>query len=421
MRRRRWDGPMAFQAQLGFRDPVQVSCPYTWIMDLEGLRQSPIGRLVPISGPDGRTGEHYDYFAYLASPLPPSIELSSGTWTVVARAEAALARLDQAARQIPEPGLLRRPALRREAQSTSAMEGTFAPFEDVLASDIEDRAELSLEMREILNYVVAAEEAFSWIGDRPVTSGLMAGLQRILVQGTPGEYSDAGRLRDRQVFIGPKDAPIADARFVPAPHGDQLATGFEDWIRWVNGAHADMPAVVQAALAHYQFETLHPFSDGNGRIGRLLVVLQLMQLGVLTHPILVVSPWFEARREAYQDELLSLSQSGRWDGWVNFFATGVASAATTTHDRVDSLLGWQERTLRHVREAGVSGVAERVAGELLGAPILRARHVAQRHQVSHQGAMNALRRLAELGVVDERMRGGRITFTAGPVVALLSQ
>jgi Fic family protein len=390
-------------------------------MDLDALRNSPIGQLVPISGPDGRTGEYYEYFAYLADPLPPAIELTSATWTAVASAEADLARLDQAARQIPQPALLRRPSLRREAQSTSALEGTYAPFEDVLESEPEERAQLSLEMREILNYVVAAEEAFSWINERPVTSGLIESLQGILVQGTPGEYSDAGRLRDRHVFVGPKDAPISEARFVPAPFGDQLRAGFEDWVSWVNTPHGDMPSVVQAAFGHYQFETLHPFSDGNGRIGRLLIVLQLMRLDVLRHPILVVSPWFEARRAQYQDALLALSISGQWDEWVRFFATGVGAAASATHERVDSLLSWREETLGQVRAAGVSGVAERIAGELIGAPILRAGQVAKRHHVSHQGAMYALRRLAEMGIVEEQVRRGRVSFTARRVVALLSQ
>lgn len=390
-------------------------------MDLDALRYSPIGRLVPISGTDSRTGEHYDYFAYLADALPESVDLAPATWTVVAQAEAALARLDEAARQIPEPALLRRPALRREAQSTSALEGTFAPIEEVLESEVEDRAKLSLEVREILNYVVAAEEAFAWIAERPLTAGLMANLQRILVQGTPGEYSDAGQVRDRQVFIGPRDRPIEEARFVPAPFGNQLQSGLEHWVGWVNTPDRELPAVVQAGLAHYQFETLHPFSDGNGRIGRLSIVLQLMRLGILKHPILVVSPWFEARRTEYQDSLLRLSQTGDWDGWVRFFATGVRAAASTTHERIDQLLSWQENALHQVREAGISGVAERVAGELIGTPILQASQVASRHTVSHQGAMNALRRLSELGLLIERTRRGRITFHADPVVHLLSQ
>ena len=390
-------------------------------MDLDALRKSPIGQLVPITGTDGRSGAHYDYFAYLADPLPESVDLSAATWTAVAQAEASLARLDEAARQIPDPSLLRRPALRREAQSTSALEGTFAPFEDVLESDLEDRAQLSLEVREILNYVVAAEEAFAWISERPLTSGFMGNLQLTLVQGTAGEHSDAGGVRDRQVLIGPPDAPFEEARFVPAPFGDQLQSGFDDWVRWVNKSDRALPAVVQAALAHYQFETLHPFSDGNGRIGRLSIVLQLMQLGILQHPILVVSPWFEARRIEYQDRLFGLSRSGNWDEWVLFFATGVGAAASTTHERIDQLLAWQEDALRRVRDAGVSGVAERIARELAGAPILRASQVATRHGLSHQGAMNALRRLAELGLVTERVRKGKISFRADEVVRLISQ
>lgn len=390
-------------------------------MDLAALRDSPIGELVPISGTDGRTGDHYEYFAYLAHSLPREIELATATWAAVARAEVALARLDQAARQVPEPALLRRPSLRREAQSTSALEGTFAPFEEVLESDVEERGALSLDLREILNYVVAAEEGFVWVVERPLTTGLLANLQRVLVQGTPGEYTDAGRVRDRHVFIGPRDAPIEAARFVPAPFGDQLTAGFESWMQWLNEPPPDVPAVVQAALAHYQFETLHPFSDGNGRIGRLIIVLQLMQLGVLRHPILVVSPWFEARRSEYQDGLLALSRTGDWDAWVRFFATGVAAAASTTHQRVDALLSWQEDALRQVREARISGVAERVAGQLIGTPSLRASQVMSAHNVSHAGAMKSLRRLADLGLVEERVRNGRIRFTATQVVHLLSQ
>lgn len=390
-------------------------------MDLAALRGSPLGRLVPTSGTDGRTGEHYEYFAYLANPLPESVDLTPKTWTVVAQAEAALARLDEATRQIPDPALLRRPALRREAQSTSALEGTFAPFEEVLESNVEDRARLSLEVREILNYVVAAEEAFGWIAQRPLTSGLMGNLQRILVRGTPGEHSDAGGVRDRQVLIGPRDAAIEQARFIPARFGDQLKSGFEHWIQWINTPGRELPAVVQSALAHYQFETLHPFSDGNGRIGRLSIVLQLMQLDVLKHPILVVSPWFEARRTDYQDALLRLSQTGHWDDWVRFFATGIGAAASTTHQRLDQLLLWQEQALLRVQAAGISGVAERVAGELAGAPILRAGQVAAQNGLSHQGAMNALRRLAELGLVAERTRNGRVSFHADAVVEMLSQ
>jgi Fic family protein len=390
-------------------------------VDLDALRSSPVGRLIPISGTDGRTGRRYNYFAYLADPIPASVDLSGATWTIVASAEAALARLDQAARQFPNPALLREPALRREAQSTSALEGTFAPFVEVLEPDLEERGQLSVAILEILNYVVAAHHAFAWVEERPLTAGLVGGIQRLLVQGTSGEHSDAGGLRDRQVFIGPQDTAIENARFVPAPYGDQLRTAFDDLLNWVNRSDIGLPPVVQAGVAHYQFETLHPYSDGNGRIGRLVIVLQLMRLGVLRHPILVVSPWFEARRTQYQDALLRLSQTGDWDAWIAFFATGVEAAASSTHQRIDGLLSWREEALGHARAARVSGVAERLTSDLIGMPVLRANQVADRYGVTHQGAMNALRRLADLGLLTTQTSHGRVTFRADAVVEMLGR
>jgi Fic family protein len=390
-------------------------------MDVDLIRQSPIGEVVPIAGFDQRTGEEYKHWAYVPDALPSDVDLSSGTWTNVVQAEAALARLDEASRQLPEPGLLRRPALRREAQSTSALEGTFAPFEDVLVPDVEERETLPLELRENLNYVVAAEQGFAWVTDRPLTAGLMGEIQRILVHGTPDEHSDAGGLRDRQVVIGAPNARVTEARFVPPPPGDQLRAGVERWLEWVANPPADLSPVVRGALAHYQFETLHPFSDGNGRIGRLLIVLQLMREEVLTEPILVVSPWFEARRTAYQDGMLDLTVTGNWDQWVQFFAQGVAAGAESTRRSIEDLLSWRDTAIATVRQARSSGVPERLASELIGTPVLTAGQVAERHNVSHQGAMNALRRLASLELLNETERRGRRVFVASAVVNILSR
>jgi Fic family protein len=390
-------------------------------VDVEVIRSSPIGQVVPIAGFDQRTGEEYSHWAYLPDPLPDTMSLSSATWTGVARAEAALARLDEASRQLPEPSLLRRPALRREAQSTSALEGTHAPFEDVLVPDTEERETLPLEIRENLNYVVAAETGFRWVATQPLTRALLGEVQRVLVHGTPGEHSDAGGLRDRQVVIGAPNSRVVESRFVPPPPGDQLLAGIEQWLDWVGDPPADLSPVVRAAIAHYQFETLHPFSDGNGRIGRLLIVLQLLRDGVLEEPILVVSPWFEARRRAYQDGLLDLSITGQWDGWISFFADGVAAGADSTRRSIEDLLAWRDEAIATVRSARSSGVPERLAGEIIGAPVLTAGRVAQRHRISHQGAMNALRRLSDLGLLEETQRRGRRVFRAPAVIAILSR
>jgi Fic family protein len=388
-------------------------------MDLEAIKNSPIGQLVPISGFDQRTGTEYKHKAYLPDLLPTEVSLPSGTWTQIARAEAALGRLDEASQQVPEPSLLRHAAIRREAQSTSALEGTFAPFEEILEPELEERATRSLEIWEILNYVAAAEQGFEWIKARPITTGVVCELQRTLVVGTPGQHRDSGSIRDRQVVVGPRDAPVVEARYVPPPPGDQLQAGVDEWVDWLRDPPDGLPPVVRAALAHYQFECLHPFSDGNGRIGRLLIVLQLMQDGVLREPILVVSPWFEAKRLEYQDHLLRLSQAGNWDAWVAFFAMGVAEAANAFRERIEGLIAWRDEVLTQVRETGLSGVAERVAGELIATPILTAPRVARAHNVSPQGAMYALRRLVALGLLTELSRDGRKYFRAQRAIELL--
>lgn len=391
-------------------------------MDFKTLEQSSIGNVVPIVGPDPATHEMVEGKAFLPDSLPRTIELSTDTWTTVNTASAALARLDGAARLIPSPDLLRRPALRREAQSTSALEGTYAPFAEVLAAEPEDQLHLSAEVREILNFERMAELAFSWPEDRPMTIGMLGELQRTLVAGTAGELSDAGGLRDRIVVIGARGRGFDEARFVPPPPGDQLRAGVEALLDWVNSP-PNLPSVVQAALAHYQFETLHPYSDGNGRLGRLLVIVQLLRGAVIREPLLVVSPWFEQRRTAYQDALLTLSLSGDWDTWIAFFAEGVAASASESQRKVERLVMLQEELRRRVQAAGKRGLAERLAPDLVGRPYLSAPEVAQRYGVSKQGAHNAIRSLAELGILAEAGRrawSNATVFVAPEVVEVAS-
>lgn len=296
-------------------------------MELDAISRSPVGYLVSIRGLDPWRGELYEHQAFVPAPLPPrlaDIGLGHATWHAVVAAASSLGKLDQAGRQVPNPDLLRRPTLRREAQSTSALEGTYAAFTDVLEADLDEtRASRSAEVREVMNYVHAAEVAFDWVADRPVSLSLLGQLQETLVHDTPGELSDAGGIRDRQVIVGAHRVPIADSRFVPAPPGALLEAGVRAWLDWINEP-SDFPDVVRAALAHYQFETLHPFSDGNGRLGRLIVVLQLMQYGVLRFPILIVSPWFEARRLEYQNHLLRVSQTGDFDPLGTLLCRGLA-------------------------------------------------------------------------------------------------
>jgi Fic family protein len=391
-------------------------------MDETRLEASPVGRLVPILGPDPASREIVEGKAFLPEPLPPTITLSTSTWTTINRASAALARLDGAARRIPNPDLLRRPALRREAQSTSALEGTYAPFTDVLAADQEDVRHLTAELRWILNFERMAELAFSWPETRPLTVGMLGELQYILVRGTAGELSDAGGLRDRIVVIGAPGRSLDAARFVPPPPGDQLRAGVEELLRWINDP-PDLPTVVQAAMVHYQFETLHPYSDGNGRVGRLLVIVQLLRGALIREPLLVVSPWFEERRDQYQDALLQLSLNGDWDDWIAFFAEGVAASAAESQRKVERLVELQEELRSSVQAAGKRGVAERLAADLVGRPYVTLREVMEEYELSKQGASNAIKTLLELEILEPsglRPTGNARLYVAPTVVEVVS-
>ena len=316
-----------------------------------------MGELVDITGSDPVTGS-WQHKAFIPTPLgsdEPSI--SGGTYRMVAAAGRALAALDATAQQLPNPYLLRTPSLRREAQSTSALEGTYAPLREVLTAD--DDAPATAEMTEILNYVRMANSGFLWAQEgRPITLSLIEDLQGELMRGTPLE-SASGRLRDTQVMIGRRTGahsttPIHASRFVPVPPGDPLRAGMRALVDWLHRDHAgNIDPIIAAGMAHYQFETLHPFRDGNGRLGRFLIVLTLLNSGVLSEPTLTVSPWFEERRAEYYDALLRVSTHGDWDTFLAFFSRGLAAAATSTRHQMLALAAAHQSLKETVRTSSL--------------------------------------------------------------------
>lgn len=316
-----------------------------------------------------------------------------------------MGRLNQAGIQLPNPQLLRRPLLRREAQSTSALEGTYATIPELMQAELGDDSKRTPNTREILNYDRAAEIGFDWIVERPLTLSFLGSLQGDLVKNTPGELSDAGGLRDRQVLIGPRGGRVDEARFVPAPPGDMLRSGMEEWLRWVNDAPSAIPGLVRTAMAHYQFETLHPFSDGNGRIGRLVIVLQMLRDEVLNQPLLVVSPWFENRRSEYQDHLLAVSATGEFDPWINFFLRGIRAQAIDTAQKISRLLVYHQAVRTVLRNKKITGVAAQIAEDIIGSPVTTPTLAARKYGVSYQTANAALKRLVREEIVTE-MTGG---------------
>jgi Fic family protein len=369
-------------------------------MDLTKLRNSPVGRLVAITGIDPRTGVQFDHFAFVPEPLPEVLELAQETWTAVAKAMESLGRLSQACSQLPNPRLLIAPALMKEAVDTSALEGTYGALPEVLEARLSHLAPPSPEVREIVAYQDMATLAFSWVEDRPITTGMLCDLQRVLADGSRKRPRDIGKLRTHQVIIGPEHASVYDARFVPPPDGDMLRAGVDSWEAWVRTDHG-LPVVVRAAMAHYQFECLHPFADGNGRIGRLLIVLQLLNEGTLVAPSLTISPWLLRRRTEYQDHLLEISRTGDWNPWIAFICQALQDQCAAHVAVAQRLLDWVNDLRQKLHDRRWGGVVARLSEDLIDWPIVDTRWVMDKYDVSRPTAKHAIDRLVEIEVLYE--------------------
>ena len=369
-------------------------------MDIERFEHSPVGRLVPISGHDAYMQRDYSHFAFLPCPPPTHLQLTQTTYKSVADAHTALGRLDFAVKRLPDPGLLVRPVLRREAQSTSELEGTYAPLDQVLEADFIEEARRSAELREVMNYVVAAERALLLIKSYPICMRVLCQLQNLLVRGTRGQAYDSGQLRKRQVFIGERELGIEESRFVPVPEGQMLKDGMNDWEKWVNLEDSDMPLVLRAAVGHYQLR-LCTRSATNGRLGRLVAILQMIEAGALAFPVLNLSPWLRRRKEEYKNHLLEVSATGDYDPWVRFFSTAVEAQANDMVDRIEQLLTVREEMLKIAKENKIRGFAVDIIEDMIGYSSITPSAAAKRHSVQYKTANDAIKRLENLDILIE--------------------
>jgi len=392
---------------------MKLKCLYSFIVDVKMFVKGEMGSLVPISGHDVYLGE-WTHKAFVPGPLPLEAPTLAGTtYMAVAEARASLAALDNTARQLPNPQLLRHPALQREAQSTSALEGTYAPLESVLTAD--EDSPRTPELVEVLNYVRMANEGFTHVMQgRPISVSFLSAMQGILMQGTPLE-GESGHVRETQVVIGRRtDAPIGGfpvhaARFIPPPPGLELEANFRDLTDWMEADHIGrIDPVVVAAMGHYQFETLHPFRDGNGRLGRFLIVLQLLHDKVLSEPTLTVSPWFEARRSEYYDRLLAVSTHGDWDGFITFFAHGLQAAADQTHRQMKVLVGVQAELKEQIRQSTLrADSAHAIVDFAVANPTFSINKAQAALGLSYQRVNRLVHQLEDLGVLRRFQQSGQ--------------
>jgi Fic family protein len=348
----------------------------------------------------GETEATTPYWAYVPNPLSLELNLEMSTMNVASKAAMAIARLDQAIAHLPNPTLLLRSIIRKEAASTSALEGTFAEFDAVLEADFLEDRQLTTEQREIQNVVRATEIGMDRVKELPIGRRLVGELQKVIVKGTADDSYDAGDLRQRQVYIGPKNRPVQEARFVPPPNGSFLEEGFTEWEKWIND-DSGIPIVIKMALGHYQFETLHPYVNGNGRLGRLIGLLQLIEDGTLSYPVLNLSAWLEVRHTEYVDGLLAVTRTGDFDTWIRFYANGVLAQAENGVSTINALEAFKEETLARLRASHVRGAAIEIAEALIGYPIINVATASTMTGRTFETANQAVAKLVELNVLEE--------------------
>src|SRR5216684_968945 len=276
------------------------------------------------------------------NPLPPILHLDMETALILSQADHSIGKLWGAGRMLPNPHLLIAPFLRREAVLSSRIEGTVASVREVATFEIDpSREPTKPDVREVSNYVLALKHGLQRLKELPVSLRLIRELHANLLRDVRGSDRHPGEFRTVQNWIGPQGSPVEQARYVP-PAVPDMRAALDEFEKFLHKP-SERPFLVDLALIHYQFEAIHPFEDGNGRIGRLLIPLLLCERGVLSEPLLYLSAYFDRHSKKYADLLLQVSQKNAWLDWIQFFLRGVAEQSQDAQIRCGKLLQlWQE-------------------------------------------------------------------------------
>ena len=340
------------------------------------------------------------YWAFVPNPLPPSVNL---TWDLVGKisqADRALSELAGAARTLPNPHLLIGPFIRREAVLSSRIEGTQASLSDLFFFEASGTIDPQTpDVREVSNYVKALEHGLSRLKKLPVSLRLMREMHEQLMGGARGDHLTPGEFRRSQNWIGPPGCTLMDAVYVPPPEAEMTeALGhLEEYLH----SASLLPPLVRLALVHYQFEAIHPFLDGNGRIGRLLLTLLLCSEGLLPHPLLYLSAYFERHRKEYYRLLLAVSQSGQWSEWISFFLRGVAEQSRDAIKRSDRLLELWQGYRAQLQSARSSALLLELVDNLFSNPAITVTQAAKRLGVTHRSAKLNIDKLVHKNILKE--------------------
>lgn len=354
-------------------------------------------------GSAGRVPGRHSYVAYFPGPTPRMLELPTSSVILLADAEAALGRLAAVGGLLSNPDILVRPYLLREAVSSTRIEGTQATIEEVLDADAVG-ASPGADVEEVVNYVKAMRWGAERLDELPISTRLLREIHKRLMAGVRGRDLAPGEFRTTQNWIGPPGSTIESAPFVPPPPSE-LPELLSDWERFVH-EEPEMPLLVQNALLHAQLETIHPFLDGNGRLGRLMLVFFLVARGRLPGPLLYLSANLERNRETYYAALQGLREKGNALPWIDLFLTSVKFEATDAVGRAERIVALRDRYLGVAASLGTTN-AVALVDLICENPVITTRAIENRLGVSRPTALRLLRRMEERGVLIEQEAGAR--------------
>jgi Fic family protein len=360
--------------------------------------------------------------AFVPHPLPPRRILDlAPLLPQVARATKALGELSGIGRTLHNPHLLIRPFMRREAVASSKIEGTVTTLTELFLFEVEGRAPAPDDAREVFNYVRALEHALERLNELPISSRLIKEAHEKLlhlVGKSRGSSIVPGEFRTDQNWIGAR--LIENARYVPPPPREALEA-MSDLEKYINAGEDDLPLVIKLALVHYQFEAIHPFPDGNGRVGRLLIPLMLCEQKELSEPLLYLSTFFEKNYEDYIDRMLDVSKYGFWERWIDFFLTGVEETCLDAVSLAQKLLDLQAIYRSKIQKARSSALLGRLIDLLFEHPAATVPYAAEKLGITYNAAKNNVEKLIALDILRPSAGDFRPKFfLAHEIMSLLS-
>lgn len=343
------------------------------------------------------TGE-LQYRSFSPKPLPPDppVELDEDSIGLLTKAHRSLGILEGVSRQVPDMDLFVSMYVRKEALLSSQIEGTQATLDDILDPDIEQNT--NLHVADVINYVKASQYAKNRLEELPLSNRLLKETHKVLMQNVRGDEKNPGEFRRSQNWIGPQGSTLKDARYVPPNYADMIEA-MSDLEKFLH-AEDDIDPLIKIGLAHYQFETIHPFLDGNGRIGRLLITLFLIEKNILSSETLYISYFFKRNRIEYYDRLMEVRLKSNFEQWIKFFLLGVYESAEDAIQTIAALMQLHEKSYAALEDTGKAALTmQKVFGYLESNPIININKTSEELELSYNAVSRAVKRLVELGIL----------------------